>query len=72
MRFAPPYTPIPVTEAEYLAFELTTDIRHEFIGGDVLARTGESRAHNLINVNVSVILGNQLEERDCLIYQCAP
>lgn len=65
---SPPYTPIPVTEAEYLAFEQTTDLRHEFIEGDVLPRFVEREAHVLINGSLYVALRHRLKHRDCRVF----
>jgi len=57
-----------MTEAEYLEFERTSEIKHEFFAGEVLSMTGASEAHNLICVNVIAELRNQLRGRSCKIY----
>ena len=54
-----------VTEEEYLAFEQDSEIKHEYAAGQIIAMTGASREHLLINHNVSRVLGNQLVERPC-------
>lgn len=41
--------PQRMTEAEYLAFERDSEIRHEYCGGEVFAMTGASRNHNQIS-----------------------
>jgi Uma2 family endonuclease len=57
-----------MTEAEYLEFERQSELKHEFLGGEIFAMTGASRAHNLISVSTSVTLYNQLRSRDCEVY----
>ena len=54
-----------MTEAEYLVFERDSDIRHEFVNGDIIAMTGGSWNHSLIIANTHRSLGNQLEGNDC-------
>jgi Uma2 family endonuclease len=58
-----------MSETEYLAFERTSDIKHQYVDGDVFAMTGASREHNLICHNLSRIIGNDLLERPCEVYQ---
>jgi len=41
--------PLPVSE--YLEAELKSEIRHEYVGGEVFAMAGASRKHNLIAGN---------------------
>jgi Uma2 family endonuclease len=59
--------PIRMTEAEYLAFEQDSDIKHEFVNGDVFAMTGASWRHNVICSNVNIALGGQLANKDCTV-----
>lgn len=52
--------------AEYLAFERAqTDIKHEYLDGEITAMAGGSREHNRIVSNVMGILYNQLRGRPC-------
>lgn len=53
---------------EYLEIERTSELRHEYISGDIVAMAGATRAHNLITVNVVRRLGNQLEGTPCETY----
>jgi hypothetical protein len=39
--------------ADYLAFEATSAIKHEFVGGEVHAMSGASKEHNLIALNIA-------------------
>jgi Uma2 family endonuclease len=57
-----------MTEEEYLMFERASDIKHEFLAGEVFAMTGASRAHNLITGNTYASLHGQLRGRPCEIY----
>ncbi|MEJ7708537.1 MAG: Uma2 family endonuclease [Pyrinomonadaceae bacterium] len=56
------------TPNEYLAFDSASEIRNEYIAGEIVAMTGASREHNLINSNVSRELGNQLRGKPCETY----
>lgn len=66
--FAPSGEFMRMTEAEYLAFERASDIRHEYLDGHVYAMTGASRAHNLISTYTAASLINQLRGRPCEVY----
>lgn len=57
-----------MTEAEYLAFEEKSKIKHEYMDGEIFAMAGASRKHNLATANISRVLGNQLEESNCEVY----
>lgn len=56
------------TPEEYLAFERDSEIRHEYLDGEVYAMAGGSRNHSKITVNVSSNLHNQLRSRDCTVF----
>ena len=43
---------IPLTEQDYLAYELTADIRHEFVDGQLYAMAGAGERHNRIAGNI--------------------
>jgi Uma2 family endonuclease len=53
------------TEAEYLALEAVAEIKHEYIGGDIVAMAGAEPEHNLIAGNVRDALAVALSERPC-------
>ncbi|MCA9889723.1 MAG: Uma2 family endonuclease [Anaerolineae bacterium] len=57
-----------VTEEEYLAFEQDSEFKNEYSGGEIIAMTGASREHIVINHNVSRVLGNQLVNGPCEVY----
>ena len=56
------------TPEEYLALERASDIRHEYIDGEIVEMAGANRRHNRISMNVGRLLDNQLLERDCNVY----
>lgn len=57
-----------MSEEEYLAFDEKSKIKYEYMDGEIFAKAGATRKHNLATTNVSRILGNQLEETDCEVY----
>lgn len=57
------YTPV-----EYLEFERNSEIRHEFIDGEIFEMAGANKRHNRISTNIIRLLDNQLLERDCNVY----
>lgn len=75
-----PNEPMTMTEAEYLAFERASEVKHEYIGGKVHAvgeahtmgkvhaMTGASRAHNLICSYTTAALINALGDKLCQVY----
>lgn len=54
-----------ISPAEYLARELDSPIKHEFVGGVVYAMSGGRNRHNRIATSVLVSLGSQLKGRKC-------
>jgi Uma2 family endonuclease len=63
-----PQQPMRMAESEYLEFERKSDIKHEYIDGEVFAMVGASRAHGLITVNLTRMISNQLRGKDCNLY----
>jgi Uma2 family endonuclease len=55
----------PMTPEEYLAFEQTSEIRHEYVDGKLYAMAGASKDHNLINGNLYILLRNKLRGSNC-------
>ena len=53
---------------EYLAFDDGSDIKHQFLNGEIFAMTGASPTHNLLVGNLVRELGNRLKQRPCLVY----
>lgn len=59
----PNYTP-----QEYLAFERSSQQRHEYFNGEIFAMSGASERHNLITGNVFASLHTQMRKRPCKVY----
>lgn len=57
-----------LTEADYLAFERTSDQKHEYYDGMIVAQAGGSAAHNRITMNALNSLYTQLQHRSCTVY----
>jgi Uma2 family endonuclease len=57
--------PSRLSVEDYLAGEEASDVRHEFIAGEVYAMTGASRAHGLIALNLGAFLRPLLRGGDC-------
>jgi Uma2 family endonuclease len=58
-----------LTPAEYLTFERTSEIRHDYYRGEIFAMSGASREHNLIAGNLGREIGTQILDRRCEVYQ---
>lgn len=56
------------TPEEYLELERGSEVRHEYIDGEIYEMAGANKPHNRISVNVVRLLDNQLLERGCNIY----
>jgi Uma2 family endonuclease len=57
-----------LTPEEYLAVERRSEVKSEYLAGEVFAMVGASKRHNLIVSNIIRVLGNQLLERPCNVY----
>ena len=57
-----------ISEQEYLDGELISDIKHEYIDGQVYAMAGAHRHHVLLADTMSRKLGNHLENKPCQPY----
>lgn len=54
-----------VSVDDYLAGELISTVKHEYLGGVVYAMAGARNAHNIIATNALVALGSRLRGRSC-------
>jgi len=54
-----------ITENDYLAAELVSDIRHEFVNGEIYAMSGAKATHNRISGNIAREVGNMLRNSHC-------
>lgn len=61
--------PLPrYTYAEYVAIERQSDIRHEFLDGEIYAMSGGTLEHAALAAQVISLLDQALGERDCRVY----
>jgi Uma2 family endonuclease len=59
---------IHFTYAEYLAFERSSDVKHDFVRGLILAMAGGKPEHGARAVRVMSALTAQLGRRPCVVY----
>ena len=57
-----------MTYEEYLVWESTQEVRHEYCNGDVIAMAGGTRNHNRVSLNCFKSLDNALADRQCEVY----
>ena len=58
----------PISVEEYLAGELVSPIKHDYLGGLVYARADTRNAHNLIAANTLAAVGTRLRGRRCRVF----
>src|SRR4051812_47915275 len=56
------------TYQEYLAFERSSNARHEFFDGEIYAMAGGTPAHAMICGNLISIFNSQLRGKGCQAY----
>lgn len=59
---------IHISIDEYMRGELESDIRHEYVGGDVYAMVGASARHNLISGNLFSAIRSQIHGTGCQVF----
>lgn len=57
--------PAPIPVDDYLAGELISEVKHEYLGGEVHAMAGASNRHNKVVGNVYLALGVALRGKPC-------
>lgn len=57
-----------LSEAEYLATELNSDIRREYINGHIYAMAGASANHNILSLNIASEFRNHLKGTPCTTF----
>lgn len=57
--------PKAITVEEYLAGELLSEGKHEYLGGEVHAMAGAGNRHNQIATNITIALGSRLRGKPC-------
>ena len=58
-----------LTEKQYIEAEHSSEVKHEFVHGQVLAMAGASPNHCKITNNISRLFGNHLQDTPC--YPCS-
>ena len=62
-------SPLPFfSVAEYLELEGKSELRHEYLGGQIFVMAGGSKAHNLITLNIASWLRSQLQGGSCQVF----
>ncbi|MGE0127279.1 MAG: Uma2 family endonuclease [Blastocatellales bacterium] len=56
------------TVEEYLEFEKTSPVRHEYVDGEIYAMAGESKNHNRIAFDLSSIINQHLSSDRCEVF----
>ncbi|AMK77186.1 MULTISPECIES: Uma2 family endonuclease [Methylomonas] len=59
---------LSISVADYLQGELVSDIKHEYINGDVYAMAGAKRAHNIISMNLAGLVFAHLRGSPCRVF----
>lgn len=60
-----PETQDYITVDEYLEGELVSEVRHEYIGGQVYAMSGASEAHNVLSINLVAAMRQHFRGQPC-------
>lgn len=55
----------PITPEEYLEREHHSPIKHEYLDGEVYAMAGTSKDHNIISLNLALLLRSGLKNSPC-------
>lgn len=58
----------PIAAKDYLAGELGSETKHEYVGGVVCAMAGASNSHNLLASNALGALHDSLRGNECRAY----
>lgn len=62
-----PESPPRVPLQAYFELERTSEMRHEYVEGELIPMAGETLTHNRIALNISIALDRVFEERDCSV-----
>ncbi len=54
-----------ISVEDYLAGELASPIKHEYLGGVVYAMAGARNVHNTVATNITIAIGSRLRGRKC-------
>ncbi|HEY1052043.1 MAG TPA: Uma2 family endonuclease [Prosthecobacter sp.] len=53
---------------DYLEAEKNSEVRHEYVGGDLYAMAGASEEHNFISLNIASALRAHLRGKPCKVF----
>jgi hypothetical protein len=56
------------TYAQYVGLELYSNVKHEFLDGDIYAMAGSTEDHSALAMEVLRTLGNAVGERPCKVH----
>jgi Uma2 family endonuclease len=56
------------TYADYVAVELESSTKHEFLDGEIYAMAGGSEEHSALSAQVLRVLGNAIGDRPCRVH----
>ena len=59
---------LKISVTDYLEGELISEIKHEYVNGDVYSMAGAKRAHNIVSMNLSTALHNHLRGTPCRVF----
>lgn len=57
----------PYTVAEYQALEAQSEVRHEFLEGEIFAMAGESIVHNTLALTIAFACRQALRGKNCRV-----
>ena len=57
-----------LSEQEYLEGERSSEVRHEFVGGDTYAMVGASDRHGLVALNLATALRPHVRGTNCQLF----
>ena len=58
-----------MTEEEYIAYEMASEVRHEYINGKLIEMPGESTTNNEIALNIALLLKKQVKEKSWRLFR---
>ena len=58
----------PLNVDDYLAAELESEVKHEYVNGYIYGMVGCSRRHNLLTVAIARLFGNHLQGTGCFVF----
>jgi Uma2 family endonuclease len=59
---------LKISIADYLEGELISDVKYEYVNGEVFAMAGVSEQHNTITVNLTALLRQHLRGTGCKVF----